>query len=111
MALSFCDNSTAPDVDPALVSIERVYCVHVDRFSQSELATLQAIFESLPGWVSSDDLSRWFRTDEAVPPYLWASVEPAGLVVGGTLSRELWSAWDVQFRREFERANLPSFDC
>jgi hypothetical protein len=83
MALWFYDNPTAPDVDPALISVERVYCVHVDRLSQVQLTTL----------------------------FLWASVEPAGLVVGGTLSRELWSTWDAQFRSAFERAHLPSFGC
>src|SRR5262245_28452318 len=111
MALSFYDNPTAADVDPTLISVERVYCIPVDNLSQGQLTTLQAIFESLPGFVASDDLSRWFRADETVPPYLWASVEPAGLVVGGTLSRELWSSWDAQFRSAFERAHLPSFSC
>lgn len=111
MALSFYDNSTLPDPDPSLISVERVYCIHVDRFSERQLTTLQAIFESLPGWVASEDLSRWFRADEVAPPYLWASVEPAGLVVGGTLTRDLWSTWDAQFRTAYERAQLPSFDC
>ena len=111
MALWFYDNPAVPDSDPALISVERVYCIHVDRLSEVQLAALQAIFESLPGWVASDDLSRWFRPDETLPPFLWASVEPAGLVVGGTLSRELWSTWDAQFRSAFEHAHLPSFDC
>jgi len=111
MALSFYDNPAGPDADATAISVERVYCIHVDGFSQDQLNTLQSMFESLPGWVVSDDLSRWFRADEAVPPYLWASVEPAGLVVGGRLPHELWSTWDAQFRSAFERARLPSFDC
>ena len=100
MAVPFYDNLEATPIDGlhCLVEVERVYCLDWDRFHEDHWRALERIYEGLPGSLRLRDGPMWFGDDEALPPFLWASVEPPGLQVYGVLPEADWRAWDEQFR-------------
>ena len=85
--------------------VERVYCLRFHEFSSEQWERLQSIYESLPGWagVGEHGCPCWFGTAE-LPPFLVASVEPAGLQVSGSLNPDDWRQWHEAFV-----ARLPDF--
>ncbi|HJL40642.1 MAG TPA: hypothetical protein RMG48_05005 [Myxococcales bacterium LLY-WYZ-16_1] len=94
-----------------LLEVDRVYRLDFDRFTKVDWDNLMDIYRSLPGWIPTDDLPRWFRRDEEQPPFLSASVEPPGLQVSGQLVRGEWEAWDRQFRASASALpQLPSVE-
>lgn len=88
------------------LDIECIYYFNWERFTDADWATLNTIYTQLPGYQSitedsEDLLPRWFsRIDNPEQGFLWASVEPPGLQVVGTLLKDTWQAWDKQFRAE-----------
>ena len=107
MAVPYYDNLEPTPIDglTCLVEVERVYGLDWDRFDGRQRRDLARIYEGLPGTVRHRDGPWWFGDDEDVPPYLWASVEPTGLLVHGVLPEADWWAWDERFRTE--AAGLP----
>ena len=98
----FYDNDLAPGSSaPNLIRVERVYGLSFDTFSEMDWQQLAEVYQNLPRWLGygADGCPRWFGADEEAPPYLWASVEPAGLQVRGVLSAEAWEEWDAGFRQ------------
>ena len=86
-----------PD-DPDWNDIERIYCFDLDSFSDADWKTLHAIYAQLPNHEthSEDQFPRWFsKIDDPQNGYLWASVEPPGLQVAGTLRQMTWDDWDL----------------
>ena len=107
----FYDNDPGPtEAAPPLRPVERVYGLSFNDFSESDWERLAVIYQNLPHWLGfgGDECPRWFGADEGKPPYLWASVEPAGLQVHGVLLAKDWEAWDAEFRRA--AAILPKKD-
>lgn len=51
-----------------------------------------AVYKSMPGWLESDDLPRWFGTEDD-ETYVWASVEPGGVVLEGRMNAAAWEDW------------------
>ena len=47
---------------------------------------------SMPGWLGAADLPRWYGTENEAK-FVWASVEPGGIVFEAHMERELWEAW------------------
>jgi hypothetical protein len=105
MTIPFYDNLD-DDGRSGLVEIDRIYCFAFDRFSEADWAVLDRVYRALPEFVGYDPIPRWFSASEAAAPYLWASVEPSGLQVAGTLPSPDWHGWDEQFRRGAQ--GLPS---
>ena len=52
------------------------------------------VYESMPGWLGASDLPRWFGTEDEAK-YVWASVEPGGIVFEAHMEPELWAAWSA----------------
>gem|GEM_PF-1381557 len=50
------------------------------------------VYEALPGWLGAVDLPRWFGTEDEAK-YVWASVEPGGIVFEAHMEPESWAAW------------------
>jgi hypothetical protein len=100
MAL-FYDNNTQ-DIPPIgeFQRVDRVYTIRFSEFTDAHSVLLDKIYRSLPEFKGYlDDGPYWFGVEEDWPPFLWASVEPAGLYVVGMLSSHQWLAWDTQFRQ------------
>jgi hypothetical protein len=87
------------------LSIEEMYLFDWDAFRKQEWAALSAAYESLPGWIGAEELPRWFGMDERKGPFLWASVEPPGLQVGGILELAAFEDWHRRFLQA--TAGLP----
>lgn len=97
-----------PEDGSGYVQVERVYCLDFDSFSDGDWENLAKAYKQLPEPMASTDIARWFGRDETHPPFLWASVEPAGLEVAGTLPLRNWLRWDTMFRTLLE--GLPMFE-
>lgn len=106
MVVQFYDNR-APLTAGEAADIDRVYCLDWHRFGDPEWATLDRIYQGLPGWVGYHGVPFWFGVDDSTAPHLCASVEPAGLQVCGILPKVDWLAWSSRF--EAAIADLPSF--
>lgn len=74
-------------------SVELICPLAFDDFDQTCWGKLETVYPSLPGWLGAGDLPRWFGTDERLGPYLWASVEPPGLHIGGLLELDRFEDW------------------
>ena len=103
------DNAMDADPDdPGWLDIERVYCLDWDAFRDADWDRLRNIYSQLPGYRTNtrDSFPRWFSdTDDPTQGYLWASVEPPGLQVAGTLRRTDWDVWHERFSSQIE--DLP----
>lgn len=93
--------------DPSAVSIDRIYCLDFDRWSEDHWRTLYAIYPRLPGDYR-DGVDLWFGDDEETPPYLSASVEPPGLQVSAVLPGAQWAEWHARFVEEVLSNALPT---
>lgn len=49
------------------------------------------VYESMPGWCSESDAS-WFGL-EGDPEWIWASVEPSGVLFEAQMDDAAWSKW------------------
>lgn len=110
----FYDNlppTPTPD-RPDLVEVERIYCIDEHAFQGREWDAIGELYRSLPGGLRTDKngCAMWFGTDEATPPFLWASAEPPGIQVYGVLSPADWAAWDAAFRTGLVSARIPFRD-
>jgi len=105
MAL-FYDNNThhIPPVGE-FQPFERVYAIRFSQFTDAHRARPREVYEALPEFAGygNDGVPYWFGPEDS-PPFLWASVEPSGLLVHGLLSPRQWLGWDAQFRQ-----HLPEF--
>lgn len=50
------------------------------------------VYAGMDGWLGAEDLPRWFGR-EGDARYLWASVEPSGLLIEGELEPAVWTGW------------------
>jgi len=109
MALYY-DNDTR-HIAPAggLHAVERVYAIQLSKFTDRHSERLRQTYESLPEFsgYGNDGVPFWYGTEDS-PPFLWASVEPSGLLVHGVLSPEQWRTWDAQFCQHL--ADFPTFE-
>ncbi len=77
--------------------VEEMYVFDWDVFRKPHLASLQSAYQSLPGWLASKELPRWFGYNETTGPSLSASVEPPGLQVAGVLELDQFNDWHGRF--------------
>lgn len=107
---TFYDNDTDHIVICGnLRAYERVYCLQFSEFADADWSRLDQIYRALPGWVGpgADGCPWWFGADET-GQFLWASVEPSGLMVHGRLPQESWRTWDEAFRQRV--SDFPTFE-
>jgi hypothetical protein len=60
--------------------------------AEDEWEKVEAVFRTMDGWLEAIDHPTWFGTDKD-HPYIWASVEPSGLLLEGELEPGLWTGW------------------
>jgi hypothetical protein len=51
-----------------------------------------AVYKSMDGWLESQDGPLWYGTDRDAR-YIYASVEPSGLLIEGQIDPMLWTGW------------------
>lgn len=93
--------------DPTMVEVEKVYCVDLRRFTETDRASLDTIYRALPGGCREHHTPMWFGGDQDRPPFLWASPEPPGVQVYGIVSPEAWREWDAAFTTALGTCSLP----
>lgn len=59
---------------------------------QEKWDAVAEVYESMPGWLAATDLPRWYGAENEAT-YIWASVEPGGVVFEAMMAPELWDAW------------------
>lgn len=77
--------------------IEEMYVFDWDAFGSAHWAALDAAYTATPEWLGTKQAPLWFGPNEPLGPCLWASVEPPGLQVGGTLELGLFEEWNKHF--------------
>jgi len=55
---------------------------------------VQKVYESMNEWKGfiTDGCPTWYGT-ESENQFIWASVEPSGLLITGQISDDLWTGW------------------
>jgi hypothetical protein len=63
--------------------------------SREQWAAVGSVFQSMDGWLGykqPDNTPQWYG-DESAERFVWASVEPSGLLIEGNLEPSLWTGW------------------
>ncbi len=63
--------------------------------TKEQWSTVNDVFQSMDGWVGydeADNTAQWYGKNSS-ERYVWASVEPSGLLVEGNLPAEHWTGW------------------
>jgi hypothetical protein len=109
MALYYDNNTQHIPASGKFQPIERVYAIRFSRFTDAHRGRLDEVYQSLPEFVGygNDGVPYWFGPEDS-PPFLWASVEPSGLLVHGMLSSQQWLTWDAQFSQHL--SEFPTFE-
>ena len=58
------------------------------------------VYESMPYWAGYKDVPRW--SGENVN--LWASVEPSGIQIQGSMPEEVWNEWYCLLKKKLTEA-------
>ncbi len=58
------------------------------------------VYESMPYWAGYQDLPRWIGENVN----LWASVEPSGIQIQGTMPEAVWNAWYCLLKKKLTEA-------
>ena len=59
-----------------------------------------AVYKSMPYWAGDDKGSKWIGENVD----LWASVEPSGIQIAGTMPEEIWKEWYNRLKNELTKA-------
>jgi len=63
--------------------------------TREQWAVVDGVFQSMDGWLGYDQTAntpQWYG-NESAERFVWASVEPSGLLVEGNLEPSLWAGW------------------
>lgn len=63
--------------------------------SAEQWKIVDEVFRGMDGWIGyseADNTPQWYGPDPS-PQYVWASVEPSGLLVSRKLPEFLWIEW------------------
>ena len=58
------------------------------------------IYRAMPYWSEKDDCPRWVGDDID----LWASVEPSGIQIAGTMPEKIWNEWYDTLKNKLSEA-------
>jgi hypothetical protein len=60
--------------------------------SPADWEKVVVVYRSMDGWFESEAGPSWYGT-EGDPQYIWASVEPSGLLLDAEIDARLWVGW------------------
>jgi hypothetical protein len=82
--------------------------------TSEQWAVVDEVFRSMDGWLGytdGDNTPQWYGS-ESSDRYVWASVEPGGLLLEGNLEPEHWTGWiSVLCARPSRRLDLDVCDA
>lgn len=58
------------------------------------------VYRAMPYWDENSDTPRWYGNDID----LWASVEPGGIQIAGTMPEEIWEDWYNALKKSLTEA-------
>jgi hypothetical protein len=58
----------------------------------AEWKKVSEVFRSMDGWINDSAQQSWYGV-EGDPRFIWASVEPSGLLLEGEIELGLWIGW------------------
>lgn len=63
---------------------------------------IQAVYQSMPYWVGAAEkhVPQWKGTDID----LWASVEPSGIQIQGSMPEDIWNEWFCSLKEKLTQA-------
>jgi hypothetical protein len=59
---------------------------------QADWDKVLRVYESMPGWRAAADAQSWFG-DEGDREWIWASIEPGGILFESKMDQDGWSTW------------------
>lgn len=59
---------------------------------EADWQKIAAVYKSMDGWLENEISPAWYGTDKD-HRYIWASVEPSGLLIEGEIDPGLWTGW------------------
>lgn len=72
--------------------------------SEAQWKKLDLVYRGMSGWLGygasgkgEEGIPHWFRVEED-DVFLWASVEPSGLLIEGQMDQAEWERWIHEFR-------------
>jgi hypothetical protein len=63
--------------------------------TEEQWRIVDEVYRRMDGWIgysSIDQTPQWYGT-ESDPQYIWASIEPSGLLIEGKLDSRRWTGW------------------
>ena len=72
------------------ITLSLPYCLSYEQWT-----AVDGVFRGMDGWIGdkeSDNTPQWFG-NESSERFVWASVEPSGLLVEGNLDPAHWTGW------------------
>lgn len=60
---------------------------------------IEKIYASMPYWSGDKNEAHW----QGASIDLWASVEPSGLQIYGTMPPEIWNTWFAEFKEKLTK--------
>lgn len=61
---------------------------------------IEDIYRAMPYWSDNEDYPHWIGSDID----LWASVEPSGIQISGTMPEEIWNEWYDTLKNKLSEA-------
>lgn len=58
------------------------------------------VYESMPYWSGNDNGPEWIGANIN----LWASVEPSGIQIAGTMPEDIWNEWYSNLKSKLSKA-------
>lgn len=58
------------------------------------------VYSKMPYWAGDEEGPRWIGTDID----LWASVEPSGIQIAGTMPDDIWENWYAELKEKLTAA-------
>lgn len=61
---------------------------------------VENVYKSMPYWAGNDNEAKWVGDDID----LWASVEPGGIQIAGTMPENIWNEWYNSLKNKLSEA-------
>ena len=79
--------------------------------SEQEWEKVSAVYKSMGGWLDNTEQAYWYGTEED-NEYIYASVEPSGLVISGKVNEMMWLGWVTKICAKLSHAlNREVYDA
>ena len=60
--------------------------------SDNDWEKVSIIYKNMGGWLNNTEQAYWYGTEQD-KQYIYASIEPSGLVISGKVNEMIWLGW------------------